>query len=73
MGDGEVGNEFDIIFPHYRHDGVMLMSVTPHLIPRERRRQSDSRRTHARGEVSERQWQQRVLFINGAREPTNEA
>lgn len=22
MGDGEVGNEFDIIFPHYRHGGA---------------------------------------------------
>lgn len=43
MAAGEVGNEFDAVpppqhpTPHYRHDGVVLMSVTPHLIPRERR------------------------------------
>lgn len=34
MDDGaEAGNEFDIIFSHRKHEDIMLMSVTPRLIP----------------------------------------
>lgn len=65
MGDGKVGNEFDIIFPDYQQDGTMQMSETPNLIPQKRRQP-----THMH---AERCLQQRVLFINGAREATNEA
>ena len=29
-----------VFSPHYRHDGMLLMSVTPHLIPHERWRRA---------------------------------
>lgn len=76
MGDGEVNNEFDIFFSSLstrghdadEHDA----SPNPHASAEDK--SSDSL-THTRSprEVSERQRQQRVLFINGAREVTNEA
>lgn len=72
MGDGEVGNELDIIFPSLstRRRVADECDASPNPA---RALKASCHRRHPHREVSERRRQQRVLFINRAREVTNEA
>lgn len=77
MGDGEVGNEFDIIFPHYRHGGADADEHDASPNPTQALMMSClTADTNALAERCQRDTGKKkkgVLFINRACEATNEA
>lgn len=73
MGDGEVGNELDSIFPSLstRRHVADECDASPN--PARALKASCHSRQPRRKVSERRRRQQRVLFINGAREAANEA